>query len=512
MSRKSNEKISLIDLSSRNDGAIEDGVVDLSWKDVLELLSRHHQREKKDGPCFIPVRLKPREDWVLSKPRKDVVPTYRNDENVESITMAVLDLDKEGALEKAEAMFKENEYIIYSTHSYRKDAPHKFRMVIRLDNPIPAENWPGAFKRLVSKIDADRSCGNYSRLFYYPSTTPDADMPPIFRHHNGEALSLAKIMEIPLSEEQQKKESRQYKNNDFFVQERKHFTGKSVENSPIDRHIDYSYEGICKRHQSGISELVSSDSRHNFALSVSAREVGMLGGRANIHAMVQFMYRAAEQYSSKPLSAGDTPQELPEIIESAFIKYAPDVVSKKGAINRTFIEHIARIVDDVEAIAITGKWSFQSPGKERKKAAGITMGVSHDDAKYDYASVRKRNLLSMKNLLEDGDLVRFAGDIIEKEFDLFGSKANINYICQFIFHAHRSYTEKCLGSTNPTKDSEKLFNKLLNNIEAIIPISNPHGDKMINYTRGALIMGNNASKNNKWAFEKEDKSNLGVTM
>lgn len=502
------DEIALVDLKNRSDRDVKAGLATFSWDAVVNIMMRHHQRQDKDGSCFMPVKMKPVDEWVLSKPRRGHNPSYRNDANVQSISFAVLDLDKEGAREKAEKIFDNFEYVVYSTHSYTKNSQHKFRIVLKLDKPIQAEDWPDAFQNLISDIDADKVCGNLSRIFYFPSASIDSGITPYSHHNPGRALTLEDINNLGVN--RKKSDVRKsYINNGVRNHSEeprvlRHFTGGVVEQSDGYRNkIDYSYEGLCKRHEKNIRDLISDDSRHNFALSVIAREVGIAGNRINLLSTVQFLYRAAEQYSSKALSEGNTAEELPEIIESAFIKYAPDVISGKNAMVDDFDSYVSKIIASAEEISITGRWNFQDNAANKAREINKKLIKEVDsDVDYSYQGIRERNRGLIKALITNNDPFEFAKNVIKNEFNSFGKSANINYIGQFIFYCYTGYLTKCKGQVNPGPGLNDIAKTLSENSESLVP-DNCHIEekKMAMFIRGSVAVSNKTAQGDQqWNF------------
>lgn len=279
--------------------------------------------DKSQVNAFIPVRFKPESEWVANNHGN-----VRIDDNVAEVTMAVLDIDSPGALEQAKEAYKDHEYIIHNTHSYTKDTPYKFRMILKLEHPIPVEEWPSFFYKLVMPIGADTACSNVSRGYYMASISPSAGINPHFEYNKGKALTVDFINQ---QGEKYEKDLRQSNDVDklnrylYRVTERPEMegrrdpiTGNIRKDNVIHSRIDCTYEGYYKRHEKRIKEhLEENDHRNPFATTVIYNEFKMFKEAVDIPSLVAFLYRASLEHSSKPLHHGNTPSELPHLVDSA---------------------------------------------------------------------------------------------------------------------------------------------------------------------------------------------------
>lgn len=505
MWNKSDKIIELVELKYKGDGEVENGCIELTWDEIVEMFSTHDVRDKKDGLCFMPVQMKERDQWVLTEPRFNHEPTFRNEANVKSITMVVIDLDLKDSLPKAEDLFKDFEYFVYSTHSYTAETPYKFRMVLALNEPVLAENWPDTFKKITMGIDADKSCGNLSRVFFYPSISVDAGIAPFFKHNKGRELNkedideLERKFESSLSpEERQQIKSRlasiALKNN------RRHFSGDSSENELRKyKDIDYTYEGMKKRHEKNINELKSSDGRHNFALKTIAKEISTFKDKTDVFCLVLFIHRAAYEFSSKSINSGNTNQEIPEMICSAMLKYAPETELDRRQINEV-VEMAARSADNGIS---TRNWEFQEDSKDAK-AGGFdkSLLINHGNNGYSYNEIRGRNLNLMRGLINSGNVNEFAVDIFNKEIERSGEKADLNAIGQFVVFCYKNYLDKCAKVENPVavinEQHRSIIESVCNDLSKI-----PHAADFTKFIKTSLLIARKSSEENNWNFPKE---------
>lgn len=353
-------------------------------EDVIET------EEKSSVEAFLPVRFKPQEEWVQNSHGNE-----RIDENVLEVTMAVIDLDKPGAREKAEEVFKDHEYIIHSTHSYTKETPYKYRMILKLEHPIPVSEWKPFFYKMVLPIDGDTSCSNVSRGYYMASHSPSAGIDPYFDHNPGKALTLdfvnklskQNVKDLAHSENEKDKEKLrlyQYRINPESKPSGKvdPFSGKIVNDNVVSSRVDCTYEAYCKRHKDLITEeLQQNDNRHNFALRAIYNEFLENKDLVDIPSLVMFMHRAAYENSSKALHLGDTPRELPHLVESALdrlknvTKPASEFTGKLRAAN----QKAKAMCIQVMATSDTSNWKFPAKPKRPERVKKNLLAADDKD-------------------------------------------------------------------------------------------------------------------------------------
>jgi len=424
--------ISIVDLTGIGDDNIAGGQMQVSWSDITEMMSRHEAlKDKKAGLCFIPAKLKAEDKWQLSEPKGNArkhKPTFRNDSNVESISFAVLDLDVPGAREKAVALFRDFDYVLYSTFSHTKDSPYKFRIVIRLEEPVLVGEWAQWFRAMAAGVNADRSCGNFSRLFFYPSYSKNAGVSPVFEQNKGRSFGREDMLaferrfgtHVP-DYAKNGEDSPWWSTGDT----QRHFSGRrrTADERRVDE-IDHSYEAYLKRHEAIVAECLSGigESRHNFALRAIGREFVLNKDDTNLFMLLQFIYRAAQEKSSKALYQGDTPHELQEMVESAMAKFGV------GAKTDETRNAITQLINRAEQCAITERWSFPPPNTNRRSALA-------DSSKPSYEEMRSQHLRALKGLQLTGDPVEFARAVMVKENARSGRDIDIEHCVQFVFRA-----------------------------------------------------------------------------
>lgn len=152
---------------------------------------------EKDGRAFVPVMFGDRE-YVNSETGEAYSGIYRRGVAVEYVSMAVADYDDGFTIEDASELWKDHEFVIYSSHS-NSPSHHKFRVVLPLAEPVKAEGWPSAWLHFsdMASVDGhriDRKCKDLPHPYYLPSHRPGATS--VYIHNRG-SLLLLPITEHP---------------------------------------------------------------------------------------------------------------------------------------------------------------------------------------------------------------------------------------------------------------------------------------------------------------------------
>lgn len=389
---------SRVELASRGDSDVEGGQIDQPWDEFARFLTWHDRRVQKDGPCFMPVIMKPVDEWVLSKPRKGgVKPGYRNDENVAAVSMVVLDLDRPGARDLAEKAFRGYEYVIYSTHSHSAQTPYKYRIVLPLSAPIPTEHWKAVFNQLAGQAGADIACSNVSRIFYYPSANPHSGMEPMARHNRGRVLEADQLIARAQASERTMAMIRRSATGEGRRAPAPHFAGADLAPNPMN----YRLYALERRHRASIDQIKQDDSRHYFTMTVLAREFARFGARTDLNRLFQFLFYAAEQHSSRGLDTGNTIEELPELVISAWDKFA-------GADSKLPQAVLMQAIEDAMACAFEaqrdGRWDFTETAV--LPATTVVVKVKADDPIICARTVIEEGLKKTGHQVRLADLAR----------------------------------------------------------------------------------------------------------
>lgn len=419
------KSIPFVVMKNRGDGDVEAGLTNMSWESVLGLLTSHEVRKSKNGMAIIPARFKPISEWVLSTPLDDSEPTFRHAGNIEAITMGIIDLDNPGAIDGARKIFAPYEHVIYSTHSYTSESPYKFRIVLKLDEEISAEDWPMAFQCLVSQVDADKQCGNLSRIYYLPSASPNAGVRPVAVHNRGRAIRLSEIYELGGNNI-----DFEARNKSIEKKERRHFTGHKVMGSNVIERLEWTWESMVNRHEKLLAELRYTDNRHNFATRIASSEVSRFGEKIDIPSVVQFIYKAALEYSSKPLTQGNTHKELPELFHSAFIKYASNDDALAELQSRTGLS-LKNLIENAKGIASLAQATRRWPIDERITVLQKQAAPSGNELRRIYAS-------EMKKVMSHADPLQYFAGLVKTSIEHYG-KLDCDQVCSFFIETYGNF-------------------------------------------------------------------------
>lgn len=459
--------ISIVELGGVRDLDVEKGIVELPWDSLVDLFRVHEYRNVKDGHCFIPAKFKPVDEWVAAESDAE---SLRNDANVDSISMIVLDLDIPGAKEKAEALFHGYEYVLYSTFSFSAETPYKYRMVLRLDEPISLDRWPVVFSAIVQTIDGDQTLGKFSSLYYFPSHNHNAGIDPQFHHSKGITLAAEHINAIVRSAEQKfgGKLAVGAKKGSSVKDAPVHFSGQKSKG--VLPAVDYTWEGMLseKRFGAAIEHLKNSDSRHQFCLSVTFKDIVTYRNHCDLYQLIQFIYRATGEFSSRSVAdpRSNTAFELPEMIHSTIRKHVPELLSAETGGYDDVRSHVRNIIKSVKVNAVKGAWQFESKVRAENPIERVRKSIDNsvlmtNESSFESIMLRSREFL--RQYVASNDVVKFAADIFSSENEKLSGKANINAIGQFIFYCVDSKLVKVLGVSGKEKKAyiDSAFEELM---------------------------------------------------
>lgn len=506
-------------LSGATDGDISNGMQEHSWGELAQQMLGHQRvHDKKKTQAIIPALFKEEEDWVITENSTSGNPTYRNDSNVKTITLAIFDLDKKGAKEKAENLFKDFESVIYSTFSYSEETPYKYRIVLPLEEPIKGEEWPEVFHQIKQGIDADSKCGNLSRMYFMPSHPADSNIKPVTQYNSGKLISKEDLLTLAdeyMSNNGIEKTSIELNsfnssgmtsNKNNYIQ---HFSeGKINKNQRFFGELDNSYEGMLERPnlKNSINKYLNGDpeneSRHYFALSVTNSEYKRYGEKADLHSIVQFIYRASQEFSS-PISHGDTGQEMLEIAGSAIMKQAPHVF--QNHFNGSRGELAAAVTKEVEVAQEaeeTGEWSFSGP---EKAAPG---------GGYSYTELKHRHLPALKGYFTDGDVLGLTKNILDKEAEVNGKDTDLIKVSEMIHKAaHGFFTAVQPLSSDALPDALKSVKSIvLENIDDVFtPDLGYDKNDFEKFMTGVMSVGQNIALNNSWTITNQEPNDASLS-
>jgi hypothetical protein len=419
MKQQPEEFLYVVDLKNCFDVAVSQGQQEFSWDEFKETVGTHRIRSRKDGEGFMPVMMKHEAEWQLVYPQQkpgkvQQPPHYRGDINIEAITALVIDLDKPGALDQAEELFAGYEYCVYSTHNYSLATPYKYRMVLRLFEPILVEHWPSCFESLKTRIELDVSCCNPSRFYYYPSHSKEnSDIKPKAYHRDGEAISMDDILGMARDQEAIVKTSRAIKFKAPSSGKHVplvHFTGTHVSRfDAVPDQVDMSWAALCERHRVSLDDYRMEGSNHRLALTITAREIGKMGPKTDIRSLLIFIFQAAEQEGSKPLAAGDTMNEMPGFIATGIYKYARELYDKIEAEHSDIIGWLTSLV----------RWAYTSYQTERlpepKPVVSPSETQEAEDKESTYAAFKDRHRRFLLEFIATGDSKLLVKQVLQHE-------------------------------------------------------------------------------------------------
>lgn len=413
MKHEPEEFLYVIDLESYADLDVETGLSEHSWDEFKEALLTHRVSDKKDGKGFMPVMMKQEDEWVKLYTKRDVEkksPHYRGDINVEAITSLVIDCDQPGTIEKAEEVFEGYEYVVYSTHNFTPETPWKFRMVLRLHEPIPVENWGMCFEALKSRIDIDASCCNPSRLYYYPSHSINSNISPRAYHRPGQVISMEQVLALAADPELiEKRKLTKYHRVDHSqrIAKRRHFSGHNLGRYDLVENIDISLDRYTKDHETSIQNYMIEDSRHNLALTITGREIERFGPKVDYKSLLAFLFKVGSENGSRGLETGDTPEELPGMIITGMLKYAPE------AYEQAMNDHDGKFEQWLESIVT---WASINYSEVRfQPAPALTSKAATKESGDYYTVIRARQKRNLESFMKNHDFELLTQRVLTQE-------------------------------------------------------------------------------------------------
>lgn len=177
----------------------------LTWKDLRSLLSKplevsdrtlaeyqdantSDRAELKDGMGIVPAKL---HDPSLG----------RKTENIESVSMIVLDIDCGMSLDEVKEIMKGTESVVHTTFSHTPEHP-KLHVYIPLPKPITPLHAKAILKQMQKRFEGqlDSACFDVSHMYYLPRCPKDAENLFQYVHLQGNLLDLTEEnLEPPLT-------------------------------------------------------------------------------------------------------------------------------------------------------------------------------------------------------------------------------------------------------------------------------------------------------------------------
>jgi predicted P-loop ATPase len=182
---------------------------DLTWDELVSVLSTHDRRTVKDGPYWCPAEFEPCPATCRSTGDGKCSGSmhHRIDGNVVRLTAAVFDLDSDtGAaplrLERLRQVLDGIKdagvaCFAYSSFSHAPPEKCKVRLIFPLTRPVLRGEWRRFWGEVVRRFNlpADPSGKNESRAFYLPSAPPGAEV--FIERIDGDPIGVDSLLRKP---------------------------------------------------------------------------------------------------------------------------------------------------------------------------------------------------------------------------------------------------------------------------------------------------------------------------
>jgi uncharacterized protein (DUF927 family) len=156
---------------------------EMTWADVRRRLSQHQERPTKIGAqAWSPTKYKPG--------------ATRKNGGVESISCAVLDIDNGTPLADVRGKLDGYAFLAHSSFSHTDEHP-KYRIILPLNTPSPADNWPLHWARInhwLGNIN-DPTTKDQARIYFIPCHPPGSQ--PFVEVGQGKPLDIEELPELP---------------------------------------------------------------------------------------------------------------------------------------------------------------------------------------------------------------------------------------------------------------------------------------------------------------------------
>lgn len=155
-----------------------------TWQEMCNRFGKHEERENKQGcPAWSPVNYK--------------LGTTRGNHNVESIYLAVLDIDNGTPVEIIKEKLKGYAALIHTSFSHTAELP-KYRIIVPLAKPVPAAEWPQTWTRINAYLGNvnDPATKDAARIYFIPAK-PAASAGHFVAVMEGAWLDVDLLPELP---------------------------------------------------------------------------------------------------------------------------------------------------------------------------------------------------------------------------------------------------------------------------------------------------------------------------
>ena len=158
--------------------------VKLPLPELVKRLLVHPEKATKIGPAFSPAI------YPKGLTRKDV--------NVIAVSMLVLDIDDGTPYASIKSKLVGIKHLMYTSFRHSQEL-HKYRVVVFLDQPVPAADWPQVWMRANAFFDGhlDEKTSDPSRMYFLPAHPKGGLHCSEFQ--DGRLFTLADLPELPAS-------------------------------------------------------------------------------------------------------------------------------------------------------------------------------------------------------------------------------------------------------------------------------------------------------------------------
>jgi len=183
-----------------------DSTADLTWEQLVALLTTHDRRPIKDGPGWNPARYKP--SCGCGKPACKGMRGHRLKSNAMALSALVFDVDKhvdpgteharlltmpEAAAAVRSLAESGQRAVWHTTHSHSPEKP-SLRFVLALSRPVLASEWDRFWYAITSVLDfhIEPSCKDTGRFWYLPACKHESE--PASGSFEGDTIDVDEVL------------------------------------------------------------------------------------------------------------------------------------------------------------------------------------------------------------------------------------------------------------------------------------------------------------------------------
>lgn len=173
-----------------------------NWSYMVSLLSEHLMSQQKNDAPLIGFQswksleeITDEEDVVIDK--HDELCVRRVQQNITEMSCLAIDFDKNWSIEQALDLYKDEEFVLYTSYSHQSEGVDRFRMIFPLAVPLPIQKMrsPGEltinettvypFLHALFENTGDTSWTDLGRVVFVPSAPPWRYNLARFYHNKG---------------------------------------------------------------------------------------------------------------------------------------------------------------------------------------------------------------------------------------------------------------------------------------------------------------------------------------